>query len=223
MVHLDERLSAAERLIGKCIRLVDIGTNHGFLPVHMIQSGLCQRALLCDISADALSRARRLVEKTGLQEQTAFLVTDGLHGITLEEGNVVSVCGMGARTIGHILTSPLPCPIVVQANVEVPYLRRHIESIGMHIAEEDIAFAAGRYYVLLRAEPGADERMSDYEAHIGRGLLQKNPPLFRDYLIWRKGVTGRALRGTEDGSDKARFEAAKKEYEDVLRALEEIQ
>ena len=223
MVHLDERLSAAERLIGKCRRLVDVGTNHGFLPVHMIQAGLCERALLCDISADALSRANRLVEKTGLQDKAQFAVTDGLQGLTLQDGDVVSICGMGARTIGHILSSPLPCPVVLQANVELKYLRRHIEAIGMYIASEDIAFAAGRYYVLLRAEPEKDKPMSDYEAHIGRKLLEQRPPLLRDYLLWRRGVTGRALEGTRDGRDMERYITAKQEYEDVLRALEEIQ
>ncbi len=221
MVHLDERLSTAEQLIGKCKRLVDIGSNHGFLPVHLLQSGLCENALLCDISADALSRAQILVEKTDLQEKVEFAVTDGLNGIALQDGDAVSICGMGARTIAHILNRALPCPVVLQANVELKFLRRHIESIGMHIADEAIAFATGRYYVLLRAESGQAEPMSDYEAHIGPILLRKNPPLFKDYLLWRKGVTGRALEGTKDGSDFERMNIARQEYEDVLRALEE--
>ena len=35
MIQLDERLACIERMAGRCKRIVDVGTNHGFLPVHM--------------------------------------------------------------------------------------------------------------------------------------------------------------------------------------------
>ena len=129
---------------------------------------------------------------------------------------------MGARTIAHILQQATDCPVVMQANVELKYLRRHLESIGMHITHEDVAYAGGRYYVILRAEKGAEEPLSEYEAHIGRALLHDKPALLKDYLLWRKGVTGRALQGMESGRDMEKLQQARQDYEDVLRALEEV-
>lgn len=222
MVQLDERLSAIERMAGHCARIVDIGTNHGFLPVHMLQSGRCQRALLCDISADALNRARGLVARTGLEERAEVRVTDGLKGIELEAGDVVTICGMGARTIAHILQQAPNCPVVMQANVELKFLRRHLEAIGMRITREDIARAVGRYYVILRAEPGQDAPLSEYEAHIGRALLRDRPALLGEYLHWRLGVTQRALDGMRLGRDEEKLKQAQRDAEDVLRALKEV-
>lgn len=222
MNQLDERLSAVERMVGRCTRIVDIGTNHGFLPVHMLQNNLCCRALLCDISADALVRARGLIALTGLQTRAEVRVTDGLNGIDLEKGDVVTICGMGARTIAHILEKAPDCPVVMQANVELKYLRRHLEQIGMHITHEDIACAAGRYYVILRAEPGREEPMSDYEAHIGRALLHDRPALLEDYLQWRLGVTQRALEGMRIGQDAEKLRQAQCDADDVLRAINEV-
>ena len=222
-IQLDERLACIERMAGRCKRIVDVGTNHGFLPVHMLQSGLCENALLCDISADALSRARRTLTEEGIVKNAELCVTDGLKGIDLQAGDVVTICGMGARTIAHILDSATECPVVMQANVELKYLRRHLERIGMHIANEDIAFAAGRYYVILRAEPDAEEPMTEYEAHIGRALLRRKPALLKDYLLWRKSVTGRALQGMESGRDAEKLQQARQDYEDVLRALKEAE
>lgn len=222
MIQLDERLLAAEALAGRCVRVVDVGTNHGFLPVHMLQSGLCERALLCDVSADALGRARALVARQRLEDRAQFVVTDGLNGIETSDGDVATICGMGARTIVHILQRDPGCPVVLQPNVEVRLLRRHLETIGMHIAREDVARAAGRYYVLLRAEPGRGERMSDYEADIGPALLRDRPPLLRDYLTWRLGVTRRALDGMRVGRDAEKLRQAQNDVNDVLRALKEV-
>ena len=222
MIQLDERLSAIERMAGRCGRIVDIGTNHGFLPVHMLQNGLCEQALLCDISADALERARRTLAEENVGANAGVCVTDGLQGIDLQEGDVITICGMGARTIAHILHKATDCPVVMQANVELKYLRRHLERIGMHITQEDVAYAGGRYYVILRAEKGGEEPLSEYEAHIGRALLRDKPALLKDYLLWRKGVTGRALQGMETGRDMEKLQQARQDYEDVLRALEEI-
>ena len=190
MIQLDERLLAAEALAGRCARAVDVGTNHGFLPVHMLQSGLCERALLCDVSADALERARKTVAKECLEERAQLAVADGLNGVELRPGDVVTLCGMGARTIAHILARNPGCP--------------------------------GRYYVLLRAEPGRGERMSDYEADVGPALLRDRPPLLRDYLTWRLGVTRRALDGMRVGRDAEKLRQAQNDVDDVLRALKEV-
>lgn len=93
----------------------------------------------------------------------------------------------------------------------------------MHIARERIAFAAGRYYVLLRAEPGREAGMSDYEAHIGPALLRDRPPLFREYLTWRLGVTQRALDGMKIGRDAEKLRQAQSDVDDVKRALREVE
>lgn len=222
MIQLDERLSTIERMAGRCRRIVDVGTNHGFLPVHMLQSGLCNEALLCDISADALERAKRTIAEEAIGKQAELCVTDGLEGIDLRADDVVTICGMGARTIAHIMRRATICPVVMQANVELKFLRRHLESIGMHITDEDVALAGGRYYVILRAESGSDAVMSEYEAHIGRMLLKKGSPLVKEYLLWRRGVTERALRGMEVGRNEQKLDQARQDYEDVLRALKEV-
>ena len=101
MIQLDERLSAAAELAGECAVFYDVGSNHGFLGAHLLQSGACRRAVLCDISDDALNRARETVEKEGLQDRTQLVVADGLRGLFPTAQDAVAVCGMGARTVMH--------------------------------------------------------------------------------------------------------------------------
>lgn len=222
MIQLDERLSAAAELAGECAVFYDVGSNHGFLGAHLLQSGACRRAVLCDISDDALNRARETVEKEGLQDRTQLVVADGLRGLFPTAQDAVAVCGMGARTVMHIVERALPCPLVAQANVETPLLRRHLERIGMHVVQEMPVRAAGRFYLVLRAEPGQGERpMSEYEAYIGPALLRDHPAGTEDYLAWRLGVETRALEGLRTGRDAARLREAEQRVAFVRRAIEE--
>ena len=65
--------------------------------------------------------------------------------------------------------------------------------------------------------------MSDYEAHIGPVLLRDRPPLFREYLRWRLGVTRRALDGMRIGRDADKLRQAQRDVDDVEKALGEVE
>ena len=80
---LDARLLAAAGLLGPCELFVDVGANHGFLGAYMLRAGLCGRALLTDISASALERARRTLAEEGMEDRAELLVQDGLLGLRL--------------------------------------------------------------------------------------------------------------------------------------------
>ena len=218
MLQLDARLALAEDLLGRCETLYDIGSNHGFLAVHMLLTGRCRRAVLCDISADALSRARGLVARAGLADRAAFAVTDGFAGLDPQPGDAAAILGMGGRTIAAILREGLPCPVVLQANVEIACARRRVEQAGMHIAREGVARAAGRLYVVMRAEPGPAAPMSE------PALLRDKPAGAREYLRWRRRVAARALEGARLGTDAEKLRRAEAEFaciEAALRRLEE--
>ena len=223
MLQLDARLALAEDLLGRCETLYDIGSNHGFLAVHMLRTGRCRRAVLCDISADALSRARGLVARAGLADRAAFAVTDGFAGLDPQPGDAAAILGMGGRTIA-ILREGLPCPVVLQANVEIACARRRVEQAGMHIAREGVARAAGRLYVVMRAEPGPAAPMSEAELRLGPALLRDKPEGAREYLLWRQRVAARALEGARLGTDAEKLRPAEAEFaciEAALRRMEE--
>lgn len=224
MLQLDARLALAEDLLGRCETLYDIGSNHGFLAVHMLWTGRCRRAVLCDISANALSRARGLVARAGLADRAAFAVTDGFAGLDPQPGDAAAILGMGGRTIAAILREGLPCPVVLQANVEIACARRRVEQAGMHIAREGVARAAGRLYVVMRAEPGPAAPMSEAELRLGPALLRDKPAGAREYLLWRQRVAARALEGARLGTDAEKLRRAEAEFaciEAALRRLEE--
>jgi tRNA A22 N-methylase len=78
MITLDKRLSAVAALVRQGSRLADIGTDHAYLPVHLVQSGVCPSAIASDIGAGPLDAARRTVTENGLTSEIALRLGDGL-------------------------------------------------------------------------------------------------------------------------------------------------
>lgn len=221
MIRVGERLLAAAELLGSCDILADIGANHGFLSAFMLQEGLCRTAVVSDISEDALLRARDVMREEGLLNKVFFNIGDGFQNISLKPGDGIAVCGMGARTIAHILRGGLPCKAVLQSNVELSFLREFISNSDMHIEKERIALDGGRYYVLMLVLPGRGKPYAPGECITGKRELLQNPQMRREYLAWRLRVADTALKGAKTGSDACKLSRAKMEYEAVSRALEE--
>lgn len=220
MVRLDARLSTVAQLLGRCGTLVDVGSNHGRLGVYMAQNGLCERAILTDISPDALEKGKALVSRTGLQQKVETIVCDGVTGIALAPKDAVAICGMGARTILHILGDGLPCRAVVQANVETAFLREQIQRIGMRIGAEALAKENGRWYVAMLLLPEEEvQPLTRQGCVLGRFL--QNDALYTPYLLWREGVVRRAVEGAALGGSEEKREAANMEYTQIQQAMKE--
>ena len=75
---LDERLTLAAALYPACEAGADIGTDHGYLPCHLLETGVCRRMILADVSPKALRRAEAEVTRRGLQDRARLVCADGL-------------------------------------------------------------------------------------------------------------------------------------------------
>ncbi len=75
---MNRRLQAIEQMIHPGIGMIDVGTDHGYLPVFLAQHGYPGALLASDIGEGPLSAARRSAEAAGLGERIRFLLCDGL-------------------------------------------------------------------------------------------------------------------------------------------------
>ena len=100
--NLDPRLSLAFDLYDLCELAADIGTDHAHLPAALLQRGRCQHMILTDISESALENARTEMARLRLSDRVSLRLGDGLSPVT-EKCGVISVMGMGGRTISDIL------------------------------------------------------------------------------------------------------------------------
>lgn len=194
---LDERLSLAAELYEPCEWGADIGTDHAFLPCHLLRAGICQYMIAADVSEKALARARMNLTRQKLIDHADVILADGLNAVTRKCG-CVSVMGMGGELMARILRDGQDklqgAVLVLGAHTELHLVREAIRDIGYHIVQERLCKAAGRFYVFWRAEAGPAD-MSASEMRYGRLLWDGDHALLREYAAWRCRVHQDKERG----------------------------
>ncbi|MBQ3102732.1 MAG: SAM-dependent methyltransferase, partial [Oscillospiraceae bacterium] len=102
---LQPRLQALSQLVPDGARMADIGTDHGYLPVYLLQEGKITFAIASDINREPLEHARRTALEYHITEHIDFRLCGGLDLIEPHEVDTVVVAGMGGETIAAILSA----------------------------------------------------------------------------------------------------------------------
>ncbi len=196
---LDDRLSRAAALFPACAYGADIGADHGRLSCYLLLSGTCGRMCVADLSAPSLQKAKALLSRHGLTERADFRVGDGLK-VLPQPAEAVAILGMGGHTIASILVNGAEklqgAALILSAHTDVDLVRRTLMESAYQIDREQIAYAAGRYYVVLRALPGM-ESLVERQLVLGPRLTESTPEHYEGYLAWRMGIAAR--KRTEEG------------------------
>lgn len=156
MISLTPRLRAAADLVRESCSLADIGCDHGFLPVFLLQSGKISFAVASDINEAPLASCKALIEREGLADKAACVLSNGLEEIDENACDDISLCGMGAELIVQIMSS---CPWVKNKDKHFIFnpmthseiLRKYLCENGFEIQNDIIVKEGRRYYNVLDA------------------------------------------------------------------------
>lgn len=223
---LSPRLRAVADLVPVGARLADVGTDHGRLPVWLLQRGIIDRAVASDLRPGPLGRARELAEKWGFSDRVSFRLCDGLAEIEPEEAQVVTIAGMGGETIASILTA-VPWTnepghtYILQAMSGMDGLRRSLSERGFTILREILVPEGDTLYIVLLAEPGKVEPLTEGEIWVGRQTLGMESPLRGRYLDQELEKLRRAVEGLAR-TQKPEEEEKRRSYEAILREVEHM-
>ena len=194
---LDHRLRLAFDLYESCELAADIGTDHALLPSALLRAGRCRRMVLTDISESALENARTEMIRLRLTDRVSLRLGDGLSPVS-EKCGMISVMGMGGRTIRSILLSGKDrlqgASLLLSAHTDWHLIRSALQDIGYRPDREEPCFAAGRFYLILRARPGAVP-MTDREIRLGGPLFCSGSPVLIPFLRRRRDVLQARLNG----------------------------
>lgn len=225
--RIDARLCSAIPYIQRGGRVADIGTDHAYLPIHLVKEGLAERALACDINEGPIESARQNIREAGLADRIDTLRTDGLHGVEAFAPTDILIFGMGGELILRIL-SEAPwirrpgISFVLQPMSRASVLRKWLLEEGFSIKGEQLTRDGRKYYQTLHAVFGGEPTScSEEEALLGR--LQENAPreLFCAFLAHEIAVRERILRG-KSRSDCADAEKESRELKFLNERLEKL-
>ena len=222
-LQLQPRLQLLADMTPAGCRLADIGTDHGYLPVWLLQRERIQSAIAADIGAEPLAHARRTAEEYGV-EGISFRLCDGLANISPEETDTVIIAGMGGETIIAILesapwTKDGAHTLLLQPMTKAAELRRWLSVNGYTFTDERLVWDKNYLYPVLRVTGGGTpQALTERQALTGVAL--DNDPLYREYLTQQADKLRRTAEGLRrSAKPDARQRAAAAEA--LAREIEE--
>ena len=223
MIILSPRLAAAASFVLTGLPMADIGTDHAYLPAHLVQTGAVPRAIAADLLPGPLEAARATVAEAGLSDLVETRLGNGLQALKPGEAATATICGMGGPLIAEILAQgPLEGlqRLVLQPMGGEESLRRWLMENGWFLIDEEMVEDAGRIYIIMAAEPGAMD-LTWADAFLGPYLLRKRGPLLGRYAA----ILLEQARRARDGaalSDRPEARARAEALAIRINLLEEV-
>ena len=224
MIKIDDRLMAICTMVGRCSVLLDIGSDHAYVPVWLFQNGRIERAVISDVNEGPVQAARRNIENFGFYDRCEFIVSDGFENTDVKDVDTACICGMGGELISDIIENNLDraksvSTLILQPMNSVSTVRKCLYRNGFSITGEDLVRDGSRFYTVIRAVPEREDREFDeIFFEIGYFLFEhghENYAEYLDYIIAKHETIIRNCRGRQT-------ENARKALEDSLGYIELI-
>lgn len=211
-VKLSPRLSAIEKFVQNGAAVIDVGTDHGYIPIYLAQNNTARRIIATDLRKGPLDRAKTAARQFGVSENIEFFQTDGLTGIDGTDIDTVILAGLGGETIAAILEKakwPLgnSVRLILQPQSKLAELSNWIDNNGCAIFDEVLVADDGRLYAVLLVGAGKSRApLSSAELYADRLLMDKCDPLLPQYLDLLIAKTTREIDGMELSGREVRID-----------------
>lgn len=219
-MKLSPRLAAVAGLVPMGARVADIGCDHGYLSLYLVESGTAAHCIASDVREGPLSAARENVRAAGMEARIELRLGDGLSGIAPEETDCIILAGMGGDTMREILqAAPWVADgahtLVLQPQSHTDTLRMWLSEQGFSVKEERVVYDRGHLYGTFRAEwdgKGDDSPLCPYfsPALLALPAKERDPYIERIFAGLSKRLEG--LRAADGREEEAAELAAHIEY-----------
>jgi tRNA (adenine22-N1)-methyltransferase len=184
-MELSKRLQTIAHQVSEGNRLVDIGTDHGYIPIYLLENGKIPFALAMDVGKGPLQRAKEHIQAYGLSDKAVCRLSNGFEQYQKGEADTAVIAGMGGDLMAKILEAgkeKLPGELVLQPQSEWFKVRRFLGTNGYDIISEDMLIEDGKYYVVIKAVNGHGQKMNEIEEQYGPILLKEKHVILKEYL-----------------------------------------
>lgn len=203
---MNKRLQAIYSLICQGRGVVDVGTDHGYIPVALAQNGYAGKIIASDIRSGPLQAARNSAESAGVVDKIDFLLCDGLDGCEKSAIDTIVIAGMGGDTICGILDRAEWCmtldyTLILQPMTKAEVVRYWLAYNGYEFLDEVLVKDGGIIYQVIRARIKENTSLSLAELFTGQYSLAVKNPLFGEYLDMLISRFETGIKGLESAKD----------------------
>ena len=198
---ISRRLQRLAELVKDCDTLLDVGSDHGLLPLRCFELNKIKRAIVSDLNREPLKQAQKNLNHI-LASRIDFILSDGLQSIN-QPFDVLVIAGMGGLTIQSILQKNLSKvfkaqQIILQANSDVVKLRFFMQEQGIELIDESLVFERTHLYVILVYDPKSKLKDRSYsDLFLGPYLMHQYSSMIQAYYVDRLHREARRLSGQQ--------------------------
>ncbi len=174
--------------------VADIGCDHAFVAMNLVQTGICKRAIASDVRSGPLIIATQNISKEGMEDRVEPRLSNGFENIQPGEADVAVIAGMGGRLICDILGAAQAhmqagVGLVLSPHAESEIVRRFMLSNNYTITDEMMVIDAGKYYNIITAVPAEKAERplglayyNEVELKYGKQMLDVRSQVLHFYL-----------------------------------------
>lgn len=232
---LSNRLNMLASLAYNSQRLADIGTDHGYLPLYLLENGHVDHCILCDINLGPLENAKRSFNEAEFTEKTEFRLGSGIEPLDYSEVDTVVIAGMGGGLIIDILSQNLQKSksfelLLLQPMTEQNQLRSWLLDQGFNIKSDHYVHEGSKYYEIIEVSEHVDNStfaIHDYmdDLEFGFKITKANKNEYVHFLHYRRQKYEIIMKRLENSTAKSSKHDTCREkintIDFILRKLEE--
>ncbi|MCI1721497.1 MAG: class I SAM-dependent methyltransferase [Lachnospiraceae bacterium] len=219
-MKLSDRLSAIADMAAPGNPVTDVGCDHAWIPICLVEKGTAPYAVACDLREGPLRRAEEHIREAGLEGKIRTVCCDGVPAEELSGTLIIS--GMGGMLMGRILQDAGKrldsfSEFIFEPQSELKAFRRILAERNLRIEDEQLILEDGKYYTVMKAVHGRSE-MTPAELSFGPVLLKKKDHVLFGYLEKQEKIKKEILAVLRNsGGEAAGHRAA--EVEEELREI----
>ena len=209
--------------------LADIGTDHGYVPISLVQRKRIPRAIAMDINKGPLQSACEHIAEFQLEEFIETRLSDGVKKLEVGEVDSILIAGMGGELVVHILTEGMEVcrnakELILQPQSELEKVRQFLREKKFKIVDEDMVIEDGKYYPMMKVVPVEEDEFwgNIPEEAIkacdlyGPLLLKNGNPSLRKFLVKQHKQLEKILKELDKQPDSEKILARKNEVKEEI-------
>ena len=151
------RIEAIASLVDKDAYVLDIGTDHAYLPIYLYTNNITHRIIASDISKNVLEYSLNNLKKYSLDKKIELVESDGFSNIN-DKVDIAVIAGMGASTIIKILSNAkvLPNTIIISSHNDQGLIRKHMNDHNYTINKELVIKDNNIFYNIIKFIKGSE-------------------------------------------------------------------
>lgn len=224
-MKLTDRLLKIASLVTEGKKIADIGTDHGYIPVYLLNKGRVPYAILADVNKGPLENAKKEVRHNNLLDKVDLRLGSGIEVLERGEVDEVIIAGMGGILISQLLEAKSEVAksldkLILQPMQAQDELRKYLLNNGYDILDEVLVKEDFRIYEIIIAKYTGENTNIEDEIYlqVGKKLIENKDPLLKEFIDKKIYMYNSILEKIEGKSG----ESIDKKRKDSLEVIDKL-